>query len=330
MPDVDVRTAPHAVRPNAVAVLAPWFHRKANELAVRARGQLRLTDRYRLDYRGTPGATLVCVVAGWKPELWPHVLPQIRAATRDCQVCLVTPGLTNESLREYCRVNKWSYLSTATADRSLAQNVCYRLHPDAELIVRIEEDVFVGPDTVSGLVDRLTTLSADGQLEPGLVAPLVPLEPFACRYALVQLGLLGAFESRFGHLTLSGIKGPLRNNTDAVRWIWQHTAPLSLTAKWFAANGEKTMCAPVRYGPGIAAFQRSFWREIGFFPVSRGSLMVGGDTIGNDDAHMCGEAVRRSRPIVIAADLLVGRFSFHHQYQELKLLLRTEPGWFAA
>jgi hypothetical protein len=312
------------------AALAPWFHKTILDVGSRVRGRLRLTDRYRFEDRGTPGSHLVCVLAGEKPELWPHVLPRILAATSGCHVCLVTPGLINQSLREYCQANTWSYLSTATADRSLAQNVCFRLYPGADVIVKIEEDVFIDPTTVWGLIERLSTLCKDGALEPGFVAPLVPLEPFACRYALTQLGLLEAFEIRFGPLTLSGNKGPLRSDLEAVRWVWQNTAPLSLTAKWFAVHGEKAMCAPVRYSPGIAAFHRSFWCDIGYFPVSRGRLMVGRDTHGNDDAHMCGEAVRRSRPIVIAADILVGRFSYHHQYHDLKSLLGTQPGWFAA
>src|ERR1700733_5238812 len=144
----------------------------------------RLHDRVVFDDRRNGAATLVCMLAGYTPELWRFVMPRFRAALPEADICIVSPGLRNDDLADLCRREGWSYLSTATNDVALAQNVCYRLHDSAKMIVKLDEDMFLLPDTITGLLAAYRDIKAEGVVDPGFVAPMIPLNGFCYRYLL--------------------------------------------------------------------------------------------------------------------------------------------------
>jgi hypothetical protein len=83
-------------------------------------------------------------------------------------------------------------------DVSLAQNVCYRLHGAATTIVKLDEDMFLLPDTIETLLTEYRTIVTQGAVHPGSAAPMIPLDGFCYRHLLEILGLLPEYESRFG------------------------------------------------------------------------------------------------------------------------------------
>jgi len=289
----------------------------------------RLHGRFLFDDRRKQAKVLVCLLAGYKRELWPFVLPRLENALLDVDVCVVSPGLWLDELAELCRRQEWSYLRTTTNDVSLAQNICYRLHENASMIVKIDEDMFLLPNTISALLEDYQNIKMQGVVDPGIVAPMIPLNGFCYRYLLEMLGRLEEFEALFGTARLATAGLPIHSNPSAARWIWEATAPLSATAARLAVSESRRLLCPIQFSIGMIAFERSFWQEIGYLPVYRHRLLVGNSTLGGDEAYMCARGVETARPVVVTTAALAGHFSFGPQYPVLRELLNVRPELFA-
>jgi hypothetical protein len=288
----------------------------------------KLHDRVTFDDRRTGAAVVVAMLAGYKAELWPVVMPRFKAALPQADVCLVSPGVRNETLAELCRKEGWSYLSTATNDVSLAQNVCFRLHDAAEMIVKLDEDMFLLPNTLSELLREYRRIKLEGKVDPGFVAPMIPLNGFCYRYLLEMLGLLDTYEAQFGAARLATSGLDLHTNPDACRWIWEHTAPLEDLAARLAGMERRELLSPIQFSIGVIAMERKFWEQIGYFNVPRHKLIAKMSTLGGDEACLCAAAMVNSRPIVVTTASVAGHFSFGPQYKAMIALFHGNPGLF--
>lgn len=288
----------------------------------------RLYDRVRFDDRRDNARVLVAMLAGYKPELWPIVMPLFEASVADCDVCIISPGLYSDELAELCRRKGWSYLSTSTNDVSLAQNVCYRLHPAAEMIVKIDEDMFVLPDTISILLEEYRSIKREGVMLPGFLAPMIPLNGFCYRPLLVRLGLIDEFEQTFGRAQIGTSNLPVHLDPDIAQWIWERTTPLADTAASLNRLGRERLTCPIQFSIGLIVFERAFWESIGYLSVNRRRILSGISSLGGDEAYLCAAALCASRPAIVTTATVAGHFSFGPQYDALKSLLSARPGLF--
>jgi hypothetical protein len=288
----------------------------------------RLHDRFSFDDRRSNCRILVCMLAGYKPDLWQFVMPRFRAALPEADVCIISPGLHSERLSIVCGREGWSYLSTATNDVALAQNVCYRLHGSAEMIVKLDEDMFVLPNTISSVLTEYHTIKAEGIIDPGFVAPMIPLNGFCYRYLFEMLGLIDEYEAKFGRARLATSGLAVHTDAVAARWIWERTAPLAKTAARLAQLEPLRLFCPIQFNIGLIAFERRFWEDIGHLAVHRRRLLMGLDTLGGDEAYLCARAVESSRPAVVTTAALAGHFAFGPQYAGLKAFLDGRPELF--
>jgi hypothetical protein len=289
----------------------------------------RLHDRIVFDDRRSGAPVLVCMLAGYKPDLWRFVMPRFRAALPEADVCIISPGLRRDDLADLCQREGWSYLSTATNDVALAQNVCFRLHDAAKMIVKLDEDMFLLPDTISAVLSAYRDIKAEGVVDPGFLAPMIPLNGFCYRYLLEMLGLLDEYEAAFGKARLATSGLAVHTNPAAARWIWERTAPLSATAARLGALGHSVLFCPIQFSIGLIAFERRFWEEIGYLVVHRHRLLAGLSTLGGDESYLCARALEMSRPAVITTTALAGHFSFGPQFAGLKTLLDERPELFS-
>jgi len=288
----------------------------------------RLHDRFIFDDRRSGARVLVCMLAGYKPDLWPFVMPRFRAGLPEADVCIVSPGVRRDALADLCRAEGWSYLSTATNDVALAQNVCYRLHDAAEMIVKLDEDMFLLPDTIAAVLAEHRAIKAEGAVDPGFVAPMIPLNGFCYRHLLDMLGLLGEYEAAFGRARLATSGLAVHTDPAAARWVWERSAPLAVTAARLQALGTRRLFCPIQFSIGLIAFERRFWELIGYFAVNRQRLIAGMSTLGGDEAYICARALEMSRPAVVTTAAVAGHFSFGPQYAGLKGLLEGRPELF--
>lgn len=288
----------------------------------------RLHDRFTFEDRRKGRHILVCMLAGYKPDLWPFVMPRFREALPEADVCLVSPGKRSEPIAELCRHEDWSYLSTRTNDVALAQNVCYRLHDAAEMIVKLDEDMFLLPDTISLLLAEYHAIKAAGAVNPGFVAPMIPLNGFCYQYLLEMMELLEEYEATFGKAQLATSGLPVHNDPAAARWIWEHTSPLAAMAEQLKQLGSRRLLCPIQFSIGMIAFERQFWEQIGYLAVHRHRLLMGLPTLGGDEAYICTRALEMSRPAVVTTAAVAGHFSFGPQYAALKAFLDERPELF--
>ena len=105
--------------------------------------QVRSSD-YRFINRSTGQNKLCIILAGYKESLWEDVFSRIKlAAPADLDICIMTSGLENEALKQIAEQYNWSYLSTKVNHLSLIQNLAIELHPDAQWIFKLDEDMFL-------------------------------------------------------------------------------------------------------------------------------------------------------------------------------------------
>jgi hypothetical protein len=289
----------------------------------------RLHDKVVFDDRRNGAPVLVCMLAGYKPDLWRFVVPRFRAALPEADVCIISPGMRHEGLADLCRREGWSYLSTSTNDVALAQNVCYRLHDRATMIVKLDEDMFLLPDTITGLLAAYRDIKTGGVVDPGFVAPMIPLNGFCYRHLLEMLGILEEYETAFGRARLATSGLAVHTDPAAARWIWERTAPLAATAERLNALQPRILFCPIQFSIGLIAFEREFWEQIGYLAVHRHRLLAGLSTLGGDEAYLCVRALETSRPAVVTTAVLAGHFSFGPQYAGLKVLLQEQPKLFS-
>lgn len=318
----------HGARPR-IGRLVPSVYCGVRDCARTIERTLRFVDRVRLEERHRGSATLVCMLAGYKSDLWHIVMPRFEAALpEDVDVCLLSPGIYRPELSSLCARKGWSYLSTATNDVCLAQNIAYRLHLKATLIMKLDEDMFLLPDTLSILAREYWRIKAAGKVDPGFVAPMIPLNGFCYHPLLERLDLLEEYEARFGVARIACAGTPLQADGNAARWIWERTAPLQRTANRLSAAAGEILLSSVQFSIGLIAFERQFWQAVGYLPVFRRRLLAGMSTLGADEEFLCACAVARSRPGVVTLATLAGHFSFGPQYAAMKALLEARPELF--
>lgn len=307
---------------------ASRLYRRFGRYARRIDRRLRTSDAYRFEQHRPAESLLVTLVLDGQSELWPTLLPYVEEAVDGRYLCVVTPGVYHDGLSHLCEEWGWSYLSTATDDFGLAQNICYKLHPTAELIVKIDDGMFLLPNSIAQLSNRFQRMMDEGIVRPGAVAPIIPLDGLCYRFLLEWLNLLEAFELRFGKASMHATDAVIARNAKAALWVWERTSPLSRTAAALVSQPERLVLAPIRFSAGVIAFERSFWHDMGQFPVFRSRLMIGQQAKGEEAAFFSASAVALSRPIVLTSHVLAGRFSFDRHYDEMAGVFAKRPGMF--
>ena len=178
--------------PIKLAVLTPL--RKLKKFL---RYTLNTKCRYKFHNRRKNSSLLVMILAGYKPFLWDNVFARIKAfAPDDADVCVISSGKYDSTLAEFAEKNNWSYLSTKR-NCVLAQNKAILLHPSAEFIYKIDEDIFTTKNSFSVMMNTYRKVIADGLYEPGFVAPLLPINAYAHVRVLEKLGLTEIYTQKF-------------------------------------------------------------------------------------------------------------------------------------
>lgn len=289
------------------------------------------SDKYQFNNRSKGLKKLIIVLAGYKQPLWPMVFPRLaKAAPEDADVCVMSAGKYVEALASLCEERGWSYLSSGTNDVSLVQNVTINLHPAATFIVKVDEDMFVTDTTINKIVSYYEAIKSSSIVNPSLVAPMINVNGVCYRTLLSRLGLLAQYEARFGPARVTTVGAPISDDPEACRWIWEHTVPLERTEAQLVGLTGDLMMAPVQFSIGLIGFERSFWNEIGGFPVKRHMLAMKRSTLGADEEYICRMATFLGRPVVICQDAFAAHFAFGPQYAGMLKFLDERPEIFAA
>lgn len=276
--------------------------------------RLRFGGDFQLDDRGSGSDRLMIVVAGFKDYLWPYSLARVAHFLPDgIDVCVVSAGVRRPELAALAEANGWSYLSTANRRVSAAQNIAIREFAAARRILKIDEDILVGEGCLQEMLDGLDRIEAEGEFEPGFVAPVLNLNGFSYTMFLDTLGLTAEYRERFGGTPHATMNVPVHGDGDAAAWIWSHSVPFDAVAARFSSLPFSYVTVPLRFSIGLILFRRELWESIGGLDAP---LEAPG--LGVDESHICQECVDRSKVMVVLGNAFAGHFAFGPQEARMR------------
>lgn len=252
--------------------------------------------------------SLIVILAGYKPLIWPLVLRRIaKHAPTDAAVCVVTAGKSEPKLADFCAKMGWSYLSVAKNKTGLALNKAVALHPKARWVYKLDEDIFISAGFFEGLRQGYERILKEGVYHPGFCSPTLNLNGVSYRHFLEATGNTAAYLKQFGELRVAcgGVKA--HYDPEVAVWLWQRTLPLDAVAAGFRKQ-EGYFLSGTKFSIGAILLEREFLDSIGGFRSTWRQKML-----GIDESFLCAACVERSRPMVVLKDVLAGHFSFYTQ-----------------
>lgn len=276
----------------------------------------RLCGRYTFVDRSNHSDRLCIVLAGYKEYLYPAVFGRIiRFAPKEMDICVCTAGMHSNETAELCEKNNWSYLSTKRNNVALIQNIAIYLHPAAEYIYKLDEDIFI----TEGYYDRMMQAyhhAAGGFYNPGILAPLIPINGYGHVRVLQKLDLMASYTERFGKPRHDAEDDcPVVCDPAAARFFWgdgDFVPSIDEMNSLFATGAlEERPCA-IRFSIGAILFKRDLWMSMNSFPVS---LLR---NLGSDERSLVEYCSFFSRPIMVSENVLVGHLGFRLQNEDMK------------
>lgn len=261
--------------------------------------------------------SLIVILAGYKPVIWPLVLRRIaKYAPTDAAICVVTAGKSEAKLAEFCARQGWCYLRVAKNKTGLALNKAIALHPKARWIYKLDEDIFISAGFFEGLRQGYERILKEGVHNPGFCSPTLNLNGVSYRHFLEATSHTEAYLKKFGELAVAcdGVK--VHYDPDAAVWLWQHSLPLDRVAASFHKQ-QGYFLSGTKFSIGAILLERTFLESVGGFRSTWRQRML-----GIDESFLCAACVEKSRPMIVLKDVLAGHFSF---YTQEKTMLAALP-----
>lgn len=269
------------------------------------------------DNRSASQNALCVVLAGYKPYLYPYIFPRLyRYLPKGIDVCVVTAGKYVKALHELCGDFGWSYLSTENNNVSLAQNKAIELHPEADLLFKLDEDIFV----TEGFFEEMLAARAraiDGVYNPGVIVPILPVNGFGHVWLLRRFDVLEQYVKQFEEPKIcANPQAAIECSAEAAQFMWGDGGWIpqldALAALLHKEPKVEEPCA-IRFSIGAMLMGRDVWEQMGYFEVMHG--FVG---LGLDERQLCSWCAVNSRPIMVSTNAVAGHFGFGSQTEAMK------------
>ncbi len=260
---------------------------------------------------------LFIIIAGYKTYLYDDVFARaVRFIPKDMDVVIVSSGKYDEKLDEIAKENDWSYLYTKRNCVTLIQNKAIVLHPNAEYIYKMDEDIFMTEGCIETIRNTYTKVKKEGLYDVGFVAPLLPVNGYCHIKILEKYGLKGIFEDKFEKIKYaSSNERQIQSNPDVAKFFWGEggfVKPLDELNSDFQKEEFNYSVCPIRFSIGFILFSRDLWNEMEMFEVLPGSNM------GVDEGQLAKHCVMKSKAMVVSHNTVCGHFSFGPQNEEMK------------
>ena len=272
---------------------------------------------------------LLVVLAGYKEYLYPFVFDRlVKFIPNYIDVCIVSSGKFSDELKEKCEKENWSYLSTKKNNVGLVQNVAINLHPAAEYIFKLDEDIFI---TESYFEDMIKAFSRAEKSEytPSAIAPMLLVNGF-CTPAIIDiLNIRKEYMDRFGKILITtGEDCQIENNQAVARFMWGEggvVPHIDTLNKIFKNLPVKETPCPIRFSIGAILYKRELWEKMGYFDVKHGTNGM----LGTDEEKLCKYCIVNSKPIMVSENIIVGHFSFGKQTKGMREFFCENPDRFS-
>lgn len=274
------------------------------------------------------GQRKMCVIlAGYKPFLYDAVFSRIKAyLPDDIDVCITSAGLFSEELSLLCKKHSWSYLSTKENNVNLVQNVAINLHPKAQYIYKLDEDIFITEDYFQRLFNAYHR-AKKGDYKPGVIAPLLLINGYTSLIILDKLGVRQVYNERFGSIKYEAggrNKPAIESDVNIAKFLWGEDGFIpsidEINRQFYIQEKKETAC-PIRFSIGAILFERSLWEQMNYFDVKRNDIYM----LGKDEIKLCEYCMINSLPIMVSENIVVGHFSFGIQLEGMKEYYLQHP-----
>lgn len=268
---------------------------------------------------------LVMILAGYKQDLWDKVFARfIKYMDLQADVCIVSSGLQNDTLRQIAIDNDWSYMWTSVNNLCLAQNECIEQHPRATHIFKMDEDIFVTKDCFRSLLFNFIDLKYDSDCVPGAIVPMINVNATTYVQVLRLQDKLAKFISKFGIPKISDGRthhDDITFNVNVCKFLWDE---IDIDDK--TKRGSTRTPVFTRFSIGLVLFTRSVWLDMGKFPVELDSDVdykrIG---LGEDEKALCSYCFMKAYPMFIDESVLVGHLSYGPQTKAMIDYFKAHP-----
>lgn len=266
---------------------------------------------YKFQNRSRGKKYLCYILAGYDPALWDSTLARVEAfQSDDVDYCLVSSGKYVDYLDSLAEKNGWSYLYTETNQVCFIQNKVIELHPAAEYIFKMDEDMFIGAGFFERMIQEYHRIEREGDYKIGFVVPVIPLN--CCGYVsyLKLSGNREAYEKRFGRAYRCGFSAVF-NVEETAEFLWDTVGTFDVMAHKFLRN-EGYQILNSYFNIGCIFFSRNRWLMMGKWPEKPGE-----SGMGTDEAYIYQDNVENSLSIYEVQGVLTGHLAFGHQKKRM-------------
>ena len=276
------------------------------------------TENVFIDRRKNSNGLLI-ILAGYKPYLFEDVFVRVKAfAIKTLDICITSSGLFDETLNNIAAENDWSYLSTAQNNIPLAQNLAIALHENANIIFKMDEDIFVTAGCFETLLKTYSHVQTHGHYNVGFVAPLIPINGYCHVQLLEKLGLLEFYEKIFEPVLYGAQRlRMIEKSPEVAKFFWGEGGiipPIDAMNAAFQMQKMSYSVCSVRFSIGFILFHRSLWTSMGGWEMP----MPNRPGLGADESQICRFCVLNSLGMIISENTLVGHLSFGQQNAVMK------------
>lgn len=266
------------------------------------------------------GKKYLCyILAGYDPALWDSTLARIEAfQNSDMDYCLVSSGKYVAYLDEMADKNGWSYLYTETNQVCFVQNKVIELHPAAQYLFKMDEDMFIGRGFFEKMIEGYHRIEREGEYKIGFVAPVIPLN--CCGYVsyLKLSGNLERYEKRFGRAYRNGFSAVF-NVVETAEFLWDTMETFdSMSQRFLKEEGYQILSS--YFNIGCILFSRNRWLMMGKWPEKPGE-----SGMGIDEAYIYQDNVENGLAIYEVQGALAGHLAFGHQKKVMLRYYQEHP-----
>lgn len=270
--------------------------------------------RYNLPYcftnRSKSRNYLCYILAGYESKLWDTTLARIEAfQNEEVDYCLVSSGKYDSVLEKIAEKNDWSYLYTEQNQVCYIQNLVIELHPTAEYIIKMDEDIFIGKDFFHQMMQEFHRIEECGEYRIGFAVPVIPLNCCDCISYLNVIGKKEEYEKRFGRIYRSRFNNIYQE--EQAEFLWDTIENFDNIAERFLENKENRVLNAY-YNIGCIMFTRDRWCMMGKWPEQAGE-----NGMGRDEQFIYEDNQEKDLAIYEIGSVLAGHLAFGPQKKHM-------------
>jgi hypothetical protein len=204
---------------------------------------------------------IIMVLIGKYPDLWSVSLRRIYEYSRGLDVVLVNAGGFHRELAiNVARDYGFSYFESYPNNYVAAQNYFLARYARSNLVIKIDDDVFVTKNTFRNMLQAFQKLKDNG-VDIGFVAPVLNVNTVSYYYFLKTLNLLEEYKRLFEEPIVfrEPTKQKIWRDPATAKYVWEKSLPLNQVAQLFEEkNRESIEVIPTRFSIGCILFERDF------------------------------------------------------------------------